>query len=70
MAYDTEKKQYNTLLKLAKEEIIKWKVLECKNDTKKLFKLIANITGDYKSSPFSRSNIRQGIGRQICCLLL
>ena len=51
MAYDIEKKRYNTLLKLAKEETIKCKVPECKNDTKKLYKLVANITETKKDNP-------------------
>ena len=52
MAKDIEKKRYNTLLKLAQEETIKCKMLECKYDTKKLYKLIVNITGTIKDNPF------------------
>ena len=47
-----EKKRYNTLLKLAQEETIKCKVFEWKNDTKKLYKLFAKITGTIKENPF------------------
>ena len=63
MAFDVEKKRYNTLLRQAKEESIKCKVVECKNNTKKLYKLDCKHYRNYKSKPFSRSNVRQGDGR-------
>ena len=44
MAFDVEKKRYNTLLRQAKEESTKCKVVECKNNTKQLYILITNIT--------------------------
>ena len=50
-AFDVEKRRYNTLLRQSKEESIKCKVVECKNDTKKLYKLILNITGTTKVNP-------------------
>ena len=34
MAFDVEKRRYNTLLRQSKEEFIKCKVAECKNNTK------------------------------------
>ena len=34
MAFDVEKRRYNTLLRQSKEESIKCKVAECKNNTK------------------------------------
>ena len=34
-AFEVEKRRYNTLLRQAKEESIKCKVVECKNNTKK-----------------------------------
>ena len=51
MAFDVEKRRYNTLLRQSKEESIKCKVVECKNNTKKLYKLISNITGTTKVNP-------------------
>ena len=51
MAFDVEKRRYNTLLRQAKEESIKCKVAECKNNTKKLYKLISDITGTTKVNP-------------------
>ena len=51
MAFDVEKRRYNTLLRQSKEESIKCKVVECKIDTKKLYKLISNITGTTKVNP-------------------
>ena len=35
MAFDVERRRYNTLLRQSKEESIKCKVVECKNNTKK-----------------------------------
>ena len=51
MAFDVEKRRYNTLLRQSKEESIKCKVVECKNNTKKIYKLISNITGMTKVNP-------------------
>ena len=50
-AFEVEKRRCNTLLRQAKEESIKCKVVECKNNTKKLYKLISNITGTTKVNP-------------------
>ena len=50
MAFDVEKRRYNTLLRQSKEESIKCKVVECKNN-KKNYKLISNITGTTKVNP-------------------
>ena len=44
MAFDVEKKRYNTLLREAKEESYQMQSGRVKNDTKQLCKLIANIT--------------------------
>ena len=51
MAFDVEKRRYNTLLRQSKEESIKCKVAECKNNRKELYKLISNITGMTKVNP-------------------
>ena len=50
-AFEVEKRRYNTLLRQAKEESIKCKVVECKINTKKLYKSISNITGTTKVNP-------------------
>ena len=48
--FDVEKRRYNTLLRQSKEETIKCKVVECKNNTRN-YNLISNITGMTKVNP-------------------
>ena len=49
MAFNVEKKRYNTLLRQAKEESIKCKVVECKNEfhhvtSAEVWKVLAGMT--------------------------
>ena len=54
-----ERKQYRSLLKKTKTEILSSKVLECKGNTKMLYQLFKNISGQKTENPMPQSQSDQ-----------
>ena len=68
VALQIERKNIKNLLLATKTETLSNKVLECKQDTKKLYKLVHHLTSMKADNPLPKHENEENLGKWVCRL--